>query len=414
MALVHLRTSARRLRAAALLGVLAVGVAACSGSSGPSGAVPAGSHASPTALPPAIVVAATIPFAQPATFRVRGATLVSATVKGHSHGTPLPGHVTDAGQWVSDTLPVQGAQYDVTAVVRMPGGAQRTLASSFRVKALTSAQQLGYSVTPFQGWTVGVNAPIVIRFNKSVDDKAAVERALTVYTTTPLTGTWHWVNAYEVHFRPQSAWPVHEKVRLEAALRGVQAGAALWGTSDTTVDFEVGEAHLTKVDGLRHTLTLYISGNRVGTWPTSLGRPEFATRTGSYVVLSKQRTRQMTSCNAHITCDKNNPNWYDLTVDWDVRLTYSGTFIHSAPWSVRHQGVDNVSHGCINLSPSHATTYFGIARYGDLVTVTGTSRGPDDLLRTGDPGMADWNTSWATYVQGSALGGPVITQLLPA
>jgi lipoprotein-anchoring transpeptidase ErfK/SrfK len=322
--------------------------------------------------------------------------------------------VTTAGAWVSDTLPVQGARYDVTAVVTTPGGSQRTLASSFRVKTVPSSQRLSYSVTPFQGWTVGVNAPIVLRFNHSVDDRAAVERSLTVFTSSPLTGTWHWVNPWEVHFRPQSAWPVHEKVRLEAALRGVQAGPTLWGTSSTTVDFQVGDAHLTKVDGARHTLTLYVNGQRYATYPTSLGRPEFATRIGSYVVLSKQPTRRMTSCNAHITCDKGNPNWYDLEVDWDVRLTYSGTFIHSAPWSVRHQGVDNVSHGCINLSPSHATTYYGLAHYGDLVVVTGTSRGPADLLRSGDPGMADWNTSWSSYAAASALGGPITTQLLPA
>jgi lipoprotein-anchoring transpeptidase ErfK/SrfK len=414
MQLGHLGTPARRLRAAALLGVLALGVAACSGSGGPTGAVPAGSKASATSTPPAIVVAATIPFAQPATFHVRGATLDSATVKGHTHGTPLPGHVTDSGAWVSDELPVEGAQYDVSAVVTTPSGGQETLDSSFHVTAVPSSQQLGYSVTPFQGWVVGVNAPIVIRFDKAVDDKAAVEQALTVYTSTPLTGTWHWVNASEVHFRPESAWPVHEKVRIDAELRGVQAGPALWGTTSTTVDFQVGEAHVTKVDGQRHTLTLYIGGKKFATYPTSLGRPQFATRNGNYVVLLKEPTRQMTSCNAHITCDKTNPNWYDLTVDWDVRLTYSGTFIHSAPWSVRHQGVDNVSHGCINLSPAHATTYYGIAQYGDLVTVTGTSRAPDDLIRSGDPGMADWNTSWATYVKASALGGPIITQLLPA
>ena len=89
----------------------------------------------------------------------------------------------------------------------------------------------------------------------------------------------------------------------------------------------------------------------------------------------------MTSCNANITCDPKNPNFYDLTVNWDARLTWSGTFIHSAPWSVAHQGRSNVSHGCINLSPSHAITYYRLAQYGDLVTVTGTSRNADGPRR---------------------------------
>jgi hypothetical protein len=68
----------------------------------------------------------------------------------------------------------------------------------------------------------------------------------------------------------------------------------------------------------------------------------------------------------------------------------------------------------VNLGPTQAQTYFNIVRYGDLVTVTGTSRGPADLLAVGDPGMTDYNVPWATYVAKSALGGPVTTQALPA
>ena len=80
--------------------------------------------------------------------------------------------------------------------------------------------------------------------------------------------------------------------------------------------------------------------------------------------------------------------------------------------SVRSQGVDNVSHGCVNLSPAHAEAYFNLIRYGDLVTVTGTNRGPTDLLQSGDPGMADWNLTWAQYTAGSALSGAITTQPL--
>ena len=129
-------------------------------------------------------------------------------------------------------------------------------------------------------------------------------------------------------------------------------------------------------------------------------------------MLAKTPTRRMTSCNAAITCDKNNKNYYDLEVDWDVRLSWSGTFIHSAPWSVKHQGVDNVSHGCINLSPARATAYFNWARYGDLVTVKDTSRTAADLVASGDPGMTDWNVSWASYVGRSALGSEITTEQL--
>jgi len=122
----------------------------------------------------------------------------------------------------------------------------------------------------------------------------------------------------------------------------------------------------------------------------------------------------MTSCGAGITCDKTNPNYYDLMVQWATRLTWSGTFIHAAPWSVAAQGFTDGSHGCIHLSTDRAKTYYDLAQYGDLVTVSGTARSDSDLLADGDPGMADWNTTWAVWVAGSALGAPVTTDTLPA
>jgi lipoprotein-anchoring transpeptidase ErfK/SrfK len=167
------------------------------------------------------------------------------------------------------------------------------------------------------------------------------------------------------------------------------------------------------VDAAKHTFTPTVSGKAIGVWPTSLGRPEFATRNGTYVVLSKDPSLRMTSCSAQITCDKTNPNYYDLTVNWDVRLTWSGTFVHSAPWSVDNQGFANVSHGCVNLSQAHGQAFFELSRYGDVVVVKNSSRPATDLVQSGDPGMADWNMSWSAYVAASALKQPVTTTPLP-
>ena len=81
-----------------------------------------------------------------------------------------------------------------------------------------------------------------------------------------------------------------------------------------------------------------------------------------------------------------------------VRLSNSGIFAHSAPWSVADQGVRNVSHGCINLPPDDAQWFYDTFGYGDIVTVTGTSTqlAPDD-------GYGDWNIPWEKWLQGSAL-----------
>jgi lipoprotein-anchoring transpeptidase ErfK/SrfK len=410
------RTAAARRRAGALVAVgvaAALALVACTSSPSTSGSTTAPSASASAAVPTLATASALLPFDQPATFVVRDGTLQSATVTGHAHGTPLPGQVSaDGKSWVSTGLPQPSAAYDVAASVKDSAGRLHALSLVLRVSAIPNSDKLLYSVTPLAGWTVGVNAPVVIRFLKSVGDRAAVEGALTVRSTAPVTGSWHWVSSSEVHFRPELPWPAHSKVEVSVDLDGVRAGPTLWGTSNQDIAFSVGDAHLTTVDGVKDTFTVTNNGKTWAVWPTSLGRPQFATRSGSYVVLAKEPTRRMTSCNASITCDKNNPNFYDLNVQWDVRLSWSGTFIHSAPWSVKAQGVDNVSHGCINLSPARAEAYFAFARYGDLVTVHGTSRGPADLVAGGDPGMADWNVPWSTYTAASALGGEITTSSL--
>lgn len=46
------------------------------------------------------------------------------------------------------------------------------------------------------------------------------------------------------------------------------------------------------------------------------------------VVFDKQEKVHMTSCSVGISCDKSSPDYYDLTLPWDVHLTYSGTYVH--------------------------------------------------------------------------------------
>jgi hypothetical protein len=81
-----------------------------------------------------------------------------------------------------------------------------------------------------------------------------------------------------------------------------------------------------------------------------------------------------------------------------MRVTYSGEFIHAAPWSVADQGHDNVSHGCTGMSDSNAAWLYGMSRRGDVVEYVGTGR-----PMTFTNGWGDWNMSYADYRAGSAL-----------
>jgi lipoprotein-anchoring transpeptidase ErfK/SrfK len=63
------------------------------------------------------------------------------------------------------------------------------------------------------------------------------------------------------------------------------------------------------------------------------------------------------------------PDGYVLTVDYAIRFTSRGLFVHSAPWAVNSLGYENVSHGCISLSPEDAEWYYNTVNVGDPVIV---------------------------------------------
>ena len=340
--------------------VLALALSGCTAKAEASGSRPSSSpstsasqSATPTPASPVHLVASSPQSPMHAlTFSLQGAKLTTAVVTNHADRAPLAGAVTANGSsWTSDDLAYPSTTYDVAATYTDSNGTPRTVDGSVRVSGLPDATTVGYTVTP-SGGVVGVNAPLVIRFYSQVSDRKAVERALHVYSTTPVVGAWSWISSSEVHFRPQTAWAAHSRIRLVAALDWVRVGPTIFGRSDTTVDLAVGDAHVTKVNGVTHMLSMYVNGKLYGDWPTSMGRPAFATRSGNYIVLSKVPSLRMTSCSASITCDKKSPNYYDLTVQWDARLTWSGTFIHSAPWSVWAQGQSNVSQAASTSAPS--------------------------------------------------------------
>ena len=399
---------ARRGRLAALALVATVLAAGCSANS------LGDAEPEPTATTEPVLVAptATVPYDQPVTVQVRDGTLESVTVTAED-GEELGGTLAEDGStWISAEPPLPGTGYGITTEVADEVGDPVTLTGTFNVATVPDSNRLTLTLQPGDGDMVGVGAPIVVRFDQEVSDQAAVEAAMHVASAPQVVGSWHWVSSAEVHFRPQKPWPAGTRVGVDLELNGVQAGDGLWGGRAYAYEFTVGNAQVAAIDAANHTMTVTVDGAPVGTWDASLGRPEFATRNGTYVVLAKDQTKRMNSCGANITCDASSPEYYDLEVDWSVRLTWSGTFVHSAPWSEGSQGNANVSHGCINLSDANGRTYFELARYGDLVTVTNSTRDASDLVARGDPGMVDWNLPWPEYVAGSALGLPVTTDAL--
>jgi len=296
--------------------------------------------------------------------------------------------------WQPSEPLLYGESYTITAQATGEDGKQVSATSTF--STATPTVQVFPAIGPLDGTTVGVGMPIRVYFDQPVTDKAAAERNLIVSTSVAVTGGWNWFSDTEVHWRPQVYWPANIEVRLDANLYGVDLGGGAWGKVDRSIGFTVGASHVSVADAATHTMQIFADGALVQTYPVSMGTPENPTRGGPHVVIDKERNKIMDSTTYGLALDAGG---YVTAVEYATRISNNGEFVHAAPWSVAQQGISNVSHGCINLSPERAAWFFDFSQIGDVVEVVngGPSLGPVD----GD--IYDWAIPWETWLQGSAL-----------
>jgi lipoprotein-anchoring transpeptidase ErfK/SrfK len=332
---------------------------------------------------------------KPVTVTSTGGKLTAITLK-DDDGDKVTGNFnTDKTQWTSGDLLKPGATYTVSGSAEGTDGATVPVSSTF--KTLRASKSLKASIAPLNNDTVGVAYPVQIYWNNPVKDRAAVEKQLSVKTSVPVDGSWHWVNSKQVNYRPKNYWPTGAKVTVNVDTRGVNAGNNTLGTASRTIQFTIGKSVVSHVDVKKHVMTVTINGKLARTIPITAGKDGFTTRSGVKVIMEKFTTKRMDA--ATVGIKPGDPNYYNIPdVKWAQRVTSSGEFIHGAPWSVGSQGSVNVSHGCVGMSLADAQWYFGQTLIGDPVTVTGTSR----TMEPGN-GWTDWNTTWAAYKAGSAL-----------
>jgi lipoprotein-anchoring transpeptidase ErfK/SrfK len=227
------------------------------------------------------------------------------------------------------------------------------------------------SVLPARGEVVGVAHPVVVTFAAPVVDRRAAERALRISSSPAMTGNFEWLDGAVMQWVPERFWPAHRTIALSVG--GLKT------------DFETGPAVVGVANIADHTFTVSVDGveagppsalpaphhrphwGEAGVFPASMGRPDYATPVGHYTVLSKERSVTMDSSSVGIPVEA--PDGYLLDVEYAVRITNRGLFVHAAPWAVNSLGYDNVSHGCISLSTEDAAWYFNTVNVGDPVLV---------------------------------------------
>ena len=311
--------------------------------------------------------------------------LTNVTV--HSSGDSVTGTMSsDSKSWHSAWTLDTDTSYTVTASGTDDSGHKISTTKTFRT--LNPSESFTTMIFEGSGQTYGVGMPIMLTFSKPITNKAAVERSLELVTSKPVVGAWYWDGDQQLDFRPRDYWPADTTVTFTGHLDGVEGAPGVYGTHTLSQTFDIGQSVISVSSTTSHRTLVYIGGKLTYDWPMSSGRPSLPTPNGTYLTVEKHNPVRMIGTHA---------DYYNELVNWAVRFTFSGDYYHSAPWSVSEQGNTNVSHGCVNLSPTNAETYYNLAVPGDPITITSSTK-----AGKWDDGWTEWFLSWSQYLQGSA------------
>jgi lipoprotein-anchoring transpeptidase ErfK/SrfK len=330
---------------------------------------------------------------KPVTVSVADGTITSVQLSG---GAETSGTLSDdKSSWTSNGVLKLDTSYQVQIQAADKGG--KTVSKTVSFTTLKPSATIGVlEMWPGSDVSVGVGQPIRVQFSNYVPGsyRADVEKACVVTTNPPVAGAWNWVDSDTMDWRPQDYWQTGTHVTVALNLAGVRAGTHQYFVKNHSLDFSIRDTDLRLiVDAKAFKATAYQNGQVIRTFPIDTGTndPRFITWSGTFAVLGKGNPVEMKG-------DYGNGDKYDEFVNWATQITYSGTYVHAAPWDGQI-GEVNSSHGCIHARTSDATWFYNLAHVGDVVQVTGTSK----TVATTN-GFGDWTLSWSKWLSGSAYG----------
>ncbi len=317
----------------------------------------------------------------------------------------VPGSIAPDGlSWSPDLAGGKlalAAKYTVDAVA-LDGHDRRQARHTTFTTYVPEERFIGY-FKPENRSTVGTGMIISFNFNRSIENRADVERAITVTSKPPVEVVGHWFGHERLDFRPKEYWKAGTEVTVTMNLRDVQGAPGSYGIQDKAVTFTVGRSQVSTVDAEAHTMEVRRDGKLISTLPISAGAPKNTTYNGKMVVLEMFDVTRMNGQTVGFGGEYDIPD-----VPHAMRLTTSGTFLHGNYWASPDTfGSTNTSHGCVGLrddrgggSDTPAGWFFDRTLVGDVVEVVNSQ----DKTVAPNNGLGGWNMDWAHWVAGSALG----------
>ncbi len=331
-------------------------------------------------------------------FKVSGGKVTTVALKDDS-GKAVTGALRDDGSaWVPSKSLKTSKQYEATVTAVDAAGATKTATTSFTTMG-KPARETGTGLYLFDDRTYGVAMPVVVEFSPGIKkkDRAAVQKRMFVKSSPEQPGTWSWTSTgTQAYYRAPNYWKTGTELTVRIAVGGLPTGGGRYGDQDRSATAKIGRSLVMKVDNKTKKMTVVQDGKTIRTLPVSLGKKSTPSSSGTMVVMEK-KAATVFDTRAELGPDEG----YRTEIEYAQRITWSGQYVHSAPWSVGAQGRRNVSHGCVNVSPSNARWLFDKTLIGDPITVRGT----EDKLDAGN-GWTAWDMSWKEFVKGSALPVP--------
>ncbi|WP_234444397.1 L,D-transpeptidase [Streptomyces sp. NRRL F-525] len=341
-----------------------------------------------------------------ATVKVTKGTLTAVTMT-TADGKAVAGTISaDKLSWKPSAQLDRSTTYKVAATAKDSAGLAAHENASFTT--VSPANSFIGNFTPEDGSTVGVGMPVSINFNKAITNKSAVQKGITVTSTSGQEVVCHWFNTQRMDCRPEDYWKENSTVTLKLALDGVEGASGVYGVQQKTVTFHIGRNQVSYVDAKSKQMKVEQDGKVIKTIPISAGSPEHTTYNGQMVMSEKFTQTRMNGATVGFTDDDGKGEYDIKDVPHAIRLTSSGTFIHGNYWgSPSVFGSVNTSHGCVGLQDVKgagdknmpAAWFYNNSMVGDVVVISNTG----DKTVAPDNGLNGWNMDWAQWKAGSAV-----------
>ncbi|AJE42222.1 hypothetical protein CP978_21260 [Streptomyces nodosus] len=322
-------------------------------------------------------------------------------------GTAVEGQISaDKKSWAPSGQLERATTYKVAVTAEDSAGRDAHENASFTTVA-PDHSFIG-NFTPDNGATVGVGMPVSINFDKAISNKAAVQKGITVSSSSGQEVVGHWFGANRLDFRPEKYWQGGSTVTLKLDLDGVEGAQGVYGVQQKTVTFKIGRNQVSYVDAKTKQMKITQDGTVVKTIPISAGAPDNTTYEGQMVISEKFTQTRMNGATVGFTDDDGKGEYDIKDVPHAMRLTRSGTFIHGNYWgSPSVFGSVNTSHGCVGLQDKKGANdpntpgawFYDHTLIGDVVVVSNTG----DKTVAPDNGLNGWNMDWAQWKAGSAV-----------